>query len=347
MVSPFRIVSTSDRYDLDWERDAFVTVSDRPLTFSSVAVHSPADLIAAGQGADALVIGAREAIDASVLSQLPQLKVIGRLSVGLDNIDLPACTAHSVVVTHYPQYCTDEVADHAIAMIYALNRNLVGFDRTLREASWIHNQFDMGRLLHGQRIRPLRRLTLGIIGLGRIGQQVARRMAPSVGEVIAHDPYLDPTKAAALGVALVELPDLLARADIVSVNCPLTPETRHLLNRDTLAMMKPDALLVNTARGPIIDGGALAIALAEGPLAAAAIDVFEEEPLPMDDPLAALPNLVMTPHAAYYSEESAETIRRETLQAVLDVLRGREPIVTANPDVLKRLTLAPRANAPI
>ena len=345
MSAPVRIVSTSDRYDMEWEQTHFSAISPFPISYQSVSVTSSAELVAAAQGAQAILIGARDAITEDVLSALPDLTVIGRLSVGLDNIDLDACTRHNVLVTHYPQYCTHEVADHAIAMIYALNRNLVGFDRTLRAGSWNTNMFDMGKLLHGQRIRALRTLTLGIIGLGRIGQTVARRMLGSVARIIAFDPYLDPAIAADLDVELVDLETLPKTSDIVTLHCPLTPETRHLINTDTLALMSADALLVNTARGPIIDGVALYNALSTGELAAAAIDVFEDEPLPMDDRLFSIDNIIHTPHAAYYSEQSADTIRTVTLGAVIDVLNGREPIHTANPAVLAKLDLAPYQNA--
>jgi D-3-phosphoglycerate dehydrogenase len=341
MTSPVRIVSTSDRYDMDWERTAFADLAPFPIEYHSVEVATSDDLVAAGHGAQALLIGAREAVTDEVLTALPDLVVIGRLSVGLDNIDLDAATRHNVLVTHYPQYCTNEVADHAIAMIYALNRNLVGFDRTLRAGSWNDNRFDMTKLLHGGRIRALRTLTLGIIGLGRIGQTVARRMHGSVGRIIAFDPYLDPATASALNIELVDLDTLLGTSDIVTLHCPLTPETRHLINAETLALMSPDAILTNTARGPIIDGAALYEALSCRQIAAAAVDVFEDEPLPMDDRLFTIDNIIRTPHAAYYSEQSADTIRIETLGAVIDALSGREPIHTANAAVLGMLKLQP------
>jgi D-3-phosphoglycerate dehydrogenase len=341
MTPPVRIVSTSDRYDMDWERTNFTDRAPFPIDYHSVAVETSSELVAAGQGAKALLIGAREAITEDVLTALPELVVIGRLSVGLDNIDLEAATRHHVLVTHYPQYCTNEVADHAIAMIYALNRNLVGFDRTLRAGSWNQNRFDMAKLLDGGRIRALRTLTLGIIGLGRIGQTVARRMQGSVGRIIAYDPYVDLATAAGLGVELVYREAFFRSSDIVTLHCPLTPETRHLIYAETLALMPSDAMLVNTARGPIIDGVALYNALTTGQIAAAAIDVFEEEPLPMDDRLFTVENIIHTPHAAYYSEQSADTIRIETLGAVIDVLNGREPIHTANPAVLRAMNLLP------
>jgi D-3-phosphoglycerate dehydrogenase len=342
MPSPIRIVSTSDRYDFDWEHDAFAGLTNLSVSYQSGLAPTEDDLIRAGKGADALIIGARDAINRRVLEELPDLRVIGRLSVGLDNIDLPVATEFGVVVTHYPMYCTNEVADHAIALIYTLNRNLLGFDHHLRAGGWSHDLFDMQQLLKGGRIRALRTLTLGIIGFGRIGQQVARRMADSVATIQATDPYLEPEVFAANGVTPVDLETLLRTSDIVTIHCPLTPETRHLINAETLALMDRDAILVNTARGPIVDGDALAAALEAGRLASAGIDVFESEPFDVDSPIALCRNLIVTPHAAYYSEQSAETIRYETLRGVIDVLEGRAPKVIANPDVLQRLNLAPR-----
>jgi D-3-phosphoglycerate dehydrogenase len=345
MTRPVRIVATFDQYDASWERDHVSEFTDLAVTVESGAPLTTEEFISIGTGADALLIDAREPITDPLLDKLPDLKVIGRHSVGLDNIDLGAASRHGVVVTHFPQYCTSEVADHAIAMIYALNRRIVRFDRDLRESVWVNKGFRMDHMLNGGRIKALRNQTLGLIGFGRIGQQVARRMQPSVKAIIAADPYIDPQVAARAGVQLVDRNELLGNADIISLHCPLTPETRGMIDSAALSKMKPGVLLVNTARGPIINMRALDTALASGHLAGAALDVFDPEPLPLDSPLFGHRNLIMTPHAAYYSEESVIIRRREPLQAVLDVLSGVEPVVVANPDVLTSINLRPRPNS--
>src|SRR4029079_9868663 len=189
------------------------------------------------------------------------------------------------VVTHYPMYCTAEVADHAIAMIYALNRRIARFDRALRDGLLVRGRSFMDKLLSGGRIRALRNQTLGLIGFGRIGQEVARRMLPSVGEVIATDPYVDPATAAERGVRLVDQATLFAGADIITIHCPLTPETRGMINAEAIARMKPGVLLVNTARGPIVNLADLNDALESGHVAGAALDVFDPEPYPPDQAL--------------------------------------------------------------
>ncbi len=272
------------------------------------------------------------------------MRVIGRNSVGLDNIDLDAATRHDVVVTHYPQYCTNEVADHAIAFIYALNRRIVELDRDLRNGAWVEHEYHMDRILRGP-IPAMRTQTLGIIGLGRIGQQVARRMRASVAEIVVFDPYVDASVVTNLDARLVSFDELLASADIITLHSPLTPETHHLMDAAALGKMKSSAILVNTARGPIVDLVALDAALSSGALAGAALDVFSPEPLPLESTLFTHPTLIMSPHSAYYSEQSVETVRRETLLGVIDTLRGFRPKVVANPAVLERVELAARTDS--
>ena len=342
MTRRYRIVATFDQYDVSWEQEHAAELSELDVEIAQGVPLTTAEFIQVAQGADGIMIDAREPITDALLDQLPSVKAIGRHSVGLDGIDLDAATRHNVVVTHYPMYCTAEVADHAIAMIYALNRRIARFDRDLRDGLWVRERYFMDKLLSGGRSRALRTQTLGVIGFGRIGREVARRMQASVGGVIATDPYVDPATAADLGVRLVDKNTLFAEADIITIHSPLTPETRGMIGRKAIARMKPGVLLVNTARGPIVNLADLNDALESGHVAGAALDVFDPEPYPLESTLAAQPNLIMTPHAAYYSEESVEIRRRETLVAVLDVLAGHEPVVVANPAVLPKLALTPR-----
>ena len=339
----FTVVVTSDRYGnetwgLELEQALAAEVEDMDIRLLSRASVGEDDLIRAAQDADALLVSTREAVTRRVLESIPRVKVISRYGVGLDNVDLDAAADAGIVVTHYPGYCTAEVADHAAAMILALNRRIVEQDRSLREGAWVEHGPATRRILRGP-VEPLREQTLGIVGFGRIGQAVAARMKPFNLTILAADPYVDPEVVAAAGVEPVSLPDLLGRADIVTIHTPLTPETRGLINAAALALMKPTAALVNTARGPIIDLPALARALGEGRLAGAALDVVDPEPLPADAPFYQMPNVILTPHSAYYSERSVDVVRRETLLEALQVLRGKRPRTVANPAVLEKVTL--------
>jgi D-3-phosphoglycerate dehydrogenase len=341
----FNVIVTSDRYGnethgLELEQELAAQVTDLDIRLAGRASTSEDELIRAGEDADALLVSTREAVTRRVLESIPRVKVISRYGVGLDNVDLDAATDVGIVVTHYPGYCTSEVADHALSMILALNRRIVEQDRALREGAWLEHGPATRRILRGP-IQPLREQTLGIVGFGRIGQAVAARARPFNLTIIAADPYIDPETMVAAGVEPVELPDLLARADIVTLHTPLTPETRGMIDAAALARMKPEAVLVNTARGPIIDLPALARALQEGQLAGAALDVVDPEPLPADSPFYGMPNVILTPHSAYYSERSVDVVRRETLLEALQVLRGKRPRTVANPAVLDKVRLAP------
>jgi D-3-phosphoglycerate dehydrogenase len=249
----------------------------------------------------------------------------------------PPTTASSSPTS--PGYCTAEVADHAMSLLLALNRRLVELDRDLRAGAWNQHGPATRTILRGP-VPPLRELTLGIVGFGRIGRAVAARARTFGLTLLAADPYADPAAVAAAGAELLPLPDLLGRADLVTLHCPLTPETRGLIGAPELARMKPTAFLVNTARGPIVDLPALAAALERSDLAGAGLDVFDVEPLPAASPFYRMPNVILTPHAAYYSERSVEVVRRETMNEALAVLRGRRPRTVANPAVLARVSLA-------
>jgi D-3-phosphoglycerate dehydrogenase len=338
------VVVTSDRYGnethgLELEQELVAAVADLDVRLLGRASTSEEELIRAGQDA-ALLVSTREAVTRRVLENIPRVKVISRYGVGLDNVDLEAAADVGIVVTHFPGYCTAEVADHALAMILALNRRIVEQDRSLREGAWVEHGPATRRILRGP-IQPLREQTLGIAGFGRIGRAVAARAKPFGLTIIAADPYIDPRIVRDAGAEPVTLEELLARADIVTIHTPLTPETRGLIDAAALARMKPTAVIINTARGPIIDLPALAQALQEGRIAGAALDVVDPEPLPAGSPFYSMPNVILTPHSAYYSERSVDVVRRETLQEALQVLRGKRPRTVANPSVLRKVTLEP------
>lgn len=345
MPDRYTVVITSDRYGhetsgLEFEREMVAAVDDLEIDLRGAPSTTEAELIAAGRDADALLVSTREAVTREVLSHLTRTRVISRYGVGLDNVDLDAATDYGIVVTHYPGYCTAEVADHALALILALNRRIVELDRSLRAGAWVQHGASTATILGGP-VPPLREQTLGIIGFGRIGHAVAERAKPFGLTLLVADPYVEPSVIEAAGAEPVALNELLARADIVTVHCPLTPKTRALIGAEELARMKPGASLVNTARGPILDLEAVAAALRSGALGGAGLDVFYPEPLPMSAPFYTMPNVILTPHAAYYSERSVDVVRRETLNEALAVLRGQRPRTVANPGVLDKVSLTP------
>jgi D-3-phosphoglycerate dehydrogenase len=343
MGQPYKLVLTSDRYNNDvdnlaLEYQLLADNSDLEIELLTISGDDMEQVIAACADADVLLASTRESFTRDVLERLPTIKVLSRYGVGLDNVDLDAAAELGIVVTHYPAYCSPEVADHALSLILALNRRIVWLDRELKAGAWLRHGRATGEILH-TRIEPLREQTLGIIGFGRIGRLVAERARVFGLTLLVHDPYVDPAGIPDY-VTLVELNDLLARSDIVTLHCPLTPETRGMINAERLSLMKPTAYLVNTARGPIIDLEALATVLEAGGIAGAGLDVVDPEPLPADSPLYSMSNVILTPHSAYYSERSVDIVRRQTLLQALRVLRGQRPEVVANPAVLDRVRLA-------
>lgn len=340
--SRYRLVYTSDRYDLAHEVQALSELTDIDVELISGVVETPDELIALAKDADALVVSSREAVPRVVIESLEKCRVITRMSVGIDHVDLEAATDHGIIVSHCPDYCTDEVADHAMALILALNRQIVFTNEDLHKGAWVARSYHTQDILR-MPMPPLRELTVGIVGFGRIGQAVGRRLKPFGPRIIVNDPYLDPGIGTEVGVELVSLDELAAQSDIITLHCPLTDETRHLVDAAFLQKVKPSATLVNTARGGIIDMDAIATALSEGRLAAAGLDVVVPEPLPLDSPLYQLPNVILTPHAAYYSERSRVQVRDDALNAALSVLRGMFPRVVANPAVIEKLDLRPWA----
>ena len=290
-------------------------------------------LIANLREADVVLVSAAQ-ITRRVLENLPRCRAVVRYGIGVDNVDLEAATDCGIVVAHVLEFCTEEVSNHAIALILALARGLLPLHRDATAGRW--------RQPYAWALAPVHGQTLGIVGFGNIGRAAARKARAFGMRLLAHDPYGDPKAAEELGVALVPLGELLAESDYVSLHTPLTPETRHLIGAAELAAMKPSAVLVNTARGPVVDEAALVEALTSGGIAGAGLDVFEEEPLPADSPLSRLENVVLTPHVASVSPEAMRLLREEVGRAAADVLRGRWPKYVANPGVRPRIPLEAR-----
>ena len=267
-------------------------------------------------------------ITAEILKTFRRCRVVVRYGVGTDNIDVDAATAAGIIVGHVPAYCVDEVSAHALALLLACVRQIVRTHQKLQRGEWDVHRGDPLYRMEGR--------TLGLVGLGNIGQSMARKLSGWGLTLLATDPFVEVSRAAALGVKLVKLEELCEQSDFVSLHCPLLPETHHLMNQRTLARMKPGAMLINTARGPLIDATALLGALENG-LAAAGLDVFEEEPLPSDSPILRHPRVVLTDHAAWYSEESQMQLQRTAAEEMVRVCTGGLPHAVANPEVLRRL----------
>ena len=244
--------------------------------------------------ADALIVRSATTVDASVLSEAPRLRVIARAGTGVDNVDVPAATERGIVVMNSPGANSVSVAEHAMALMLALARAVPAADAAMKRGVW-----DKKRLTGAE----LRGKTLGVIGLGRIGQEVATRARAFGMEVLAHDPFISEQIAAALGIALLSVDEVCARADYLTLHVPSTAETRHLLNDRRLALCKPGVRIINTARGELIDEAALAAAIERGHVGGAGLDVFEQEP-PPDGRLTKLPQVVATPHIAASTVEA-------------------------------------------
>ena len=272
-----------------------------------------AALLPALKDADAILIRSATNVDAQALAAAPLLKVVARAGIGLDNVDVPAATARGVLVVNAPQSNIITAAEHALGLLLALARKIPAADASLRAGEWKRSQFT------GVEIADK---TVGVVGLGRIGQLFAARIAAFGTNVIAYDPYLQPARAAALGVRLVDLPALLATADIISIHLPRTPETLGLIGAAELATVKPGVLIVNAARGGLIDEQALADALITGRVAGAGIDVYVKEPLAADSPLRTAPNTVLTPHLGAYTAEAQDKAGTAVAKSVKLALRG-------------------------
>jgi D-3-phosphoglycerate dehydrogenase / 2-oxoglutarate reductase len=323
-VTAERLVLVTDHPwpSVDAETETLAAVGARPVF---AATGEEDELVALVRDADA-ILTCFARVTPRVIESGPRLQVIGRYGVGVDNIAVEAATARGIPVTNVPSYCEHEVAEHALALLLALARRVVVFDRSVREGEW--------SLARGRPVHRVAGTTLGIVGFGRIGRMLAHKAQGLRLTVVVHQPGLAHADARAAGVEAVALAELARRADFVSLHVPLDERTRHLIDRELLRAMKPTAFLVNTARGAIVDRNALLEALREGWIAGAALDVVEPEPLPPDDPLLALPNLIATPHAAYYSEESLVDLGRLAAENVAAVLGGGRPVSVVNPGVL-------------
>lgn len=265
---------------------------------------------------------------AAVFEALPNLKVVSRTGIGYDNINAKAATENGTAVCIVPGYGTEVVSDHAITLALCSLRRLNETDADMRAGVWDYTRRGPYGQVHGR--------TFGVIGMGEIGRAVARKASGLGFKVVCYSRSLVPGRRTPEGYPIATLEQVLSSADVISFHTALTPETHHLLNAENIGLLKPGAVVVNTSRGAVVDTVALAEALQEGKLWGAGIDVFEEEPLDWSHPIMNAPHTVLSPHVAYYSEESGEELHRRSMQAALDVVLGRMPKDCLNPEVLAR-----------
>jgi phosphoglycerate dehydrogenase-like enzyme len=287
-----------------------------------------------------VVVSGGVPLDAAFFAGLRRTRLLLRPYVGYDDVDVAAATAAGVLVANVPDAIDTDVANHAMALILAVNRQVLRLDAFVRDGGWARTRRRTpdGLVLH----RPEAQ-TLGLLGFGRIGRATARRAAAFGFRVIAHDPHADAAAFAEEGVERVSLEDLLRRSDVLSVHVFLSPETYHLLDAERLALLRPTAWVVNTARGRVVDQEALVEALREGHLGGAALDVMEGEPLDPDSALLGLPNVLVSPHVAGYSAEGSRQLRERAAEIALQVALGGLPErhVVVNRDLYDRLVVLP------
>ena len=302
------------------------------------SVRSVEDMIDLLADADGALVSTLPLTSKEVMEACPRLKVVSRMGVGVDSIDLEAATEMGILACNVPGVNTTEVADHAMALLLALTRCVPDAVNASRRGAWEKERGSTHTFQTG--VRRIAGHTVGIIGFGNIGRAFANR-ARGFGpaSIIAYDPYVEQSTADLYGVKMVSLDEFLSSADYITIHCSGTSETRHLVDADALRAMKPTALLVNTSRGPVVDGTALAEALKSGEIQAAALDVTEREPIASDDPLLSLPNAIVTPHLAGFSPTFLEECPIKQAENVIRVLTGKPPHGLANPEVIKTIAV--------
>ena len=313
---PRRLIAVTDSPfpSLDPARAALARVEPELRMAASASAD---DILAVGRDADAILVTYAK-LPGELLRKLTRCKAIGRFGLGVDNIDVAAAAGLGITVTYVPDYCMHEVSDHAMALLLALARKIPLSNKLVQAGRW-----EMPAVV------PIHRLAgrvLGLVGFGNIPRALAPKAKAFGLTVVTHDPFVPREVPAAAGVEAVSFERLLAISDFVSVHAPLTPSTRGLFNADALRKMKKGAMLINTARGPLVEEAALVAALDAGHLAAAALDVVEVEPLARDSRLLGRDNLILSPHTGFYSVEALDELQTKCASDVARVLCGEPPV---------------------
>ena len=323
------LMDTHDWDSIQTEQDILAQVGCQviPLEFSN-----DDELVEAIRLADA-ILPRYVNIERHHIQAMQRCQIIARSGIGVDIVDVPAATEHGIWVTNVPSYCEEEVADHAVSLILACARRLPLYHAGVQHSIW--------KWQSGRRIQRLSQATFGLVGFGKIGRLIWQRMQGFGCKGLVYDPFINPEVIAEAGATQVELDKLLEQADFIHIQSPLTSETHHLISEREINLLKPDVVLTNTARGPIIDESALYQALLNGRIAMAGLDDLEEEPAKIrgwvaDNPLIQLPNVIVTPHTAWYSEQSAEDVKRISAAEIARVLSGQKPHYPVNEPVFGR-----------
>lgn len=273
-------------------------------------------------------------ITSRVIQQLEKCKVIARYGIGFDTIDVEAASSKAIAVANVTDYCIDEVSDHTLALLLAAARKIVHLNHLVKSGGW---DFEASKPIFRLRDR-----VLGLVGFGNIPQLVAKKAQAFGLRVLAYDPYVPAHIAESMQVEMVDLDELCKQSDFLSVHPPLNKHTRGMISTEQFNLMKEEAVIINTARGPIIDEQALIQALLDQKIAGAALDVLETEPIAQDSPLLTMDHVIINPHVAYYSEESVLSLQRKTAQNVADVLSGYYPQYLVNKEIKSNLSLKER-----
>jgi D-3-phosphoglycerate dehydrogenase len=320
---PYRVVITDcDQGSIEEEKDEFGKIGAELIL---AQVQEERELIRACREADGL-LNQYAPLTRRVLENLPNCKVVSRYGVGVDSVDLKAATDLGIIVANVPDYCMDEVADQTVSMLLGLIRKTAFFDQKVKSGQWDFRQ--------GIPIYRTRGKTLGLIGCGKIGLEVAKRISAFGLRVIAFDPYIEKPHEV---IELKDIDTVLKESDFISIHCPLNDSTRHLIGDEAFKKMEKRPILINTSRGPIIDEKALIQALKEGLISGAGLDVLEKEPPDSQNPLLKMENVILTPHVSFYSVESISELKRRTAKNVADVLTGRWPRSVVNREVKGRI----------
>lgn len=309
--------------DTDIEAAILAEAGARLLIAETGSEDELLDLVVEADG----ILTCFKTVSERVIRAGKRLQVIGRYGIGVDNIAVATATELGIPVTNVPAYCLDEVAEHVLALLLSVARSIVRYDRHVHLGDWA--------LSNGLPLRRIAGQTLGIIGYGKIGAALALKARGLGLQILAYSPSAGTGTTDSLGTRFASLETVLSESDFVSLHVPLNARTHHLIDAARLSLMKPTATLINTARGGIVDTSALAEALQNGTIAAAALDVFSPEPLPGDHPLLSLPNVIATPHVAFYSEESIVELETKAARNVANILHGRRPESIVNPNVLQ------------
>ena len=318
--SEYRVVITDcDHGSIREEKEEFDRMGAELIL---AQVREEEELIRVGKEADGL-INQYALLTRRVFENLPKCKVVARYGVGVDSIDLRAATDLGIIIANVPDYCIDEVASHAVAMMLTLTRKTAFFDRKVKSSQWDFRQ--------GTPIHRIQGKTLGLIGCGKIGFEVAKRISAFGVKVMAFDPYIQRTGEK---IELTDLETVLRKSDFISIHCPLNDSTQHLIGEQEFKKMERKPLFINTSRGPIVNEKALIQALEEGRISGAGLDVLETEPPDSNNPMLKMENVIFSPHVGFYSEESISELKRRTARNVSDVLRGRWPGSVVNQGVM-------------